>query len=308
MTDLQSITGILVEIRYQNYDDGFIIASFTSSKDSFLIFTATGNILDARRGQEYKLFGKWVDHPRYGRQFKFDNYQAVLPQQEDGIYIYLVRTAKWIGPTIAERLIKRYGNATLEVLREDPEMVAAETPGLTIKKANDIQERLLQFEAQEAVLVELMDILNVPGIQKNLPYMLIDEYGSNAAKMLRENPYILTGFHGVGFLTADQIAIQKLKIDPKSQKRVIACITYCTKTCMSVSGSTWVACSDIEKAVSDLIGVGLVKAVIAMMIYDGLLVSALQNELISFVSADKDETYIAKKVQDAIKRKATASI
>ena len=39
--------------------------------------TVTGNFLDIIEGQEYELEGDFIDHPRFGSQFKCANYKII---------------------------------------------------------------------------------------------------------------------------------------------------------------------------------------------------------------------------------------
>ena len=183
---MTTITAQLNHIRFQN-DSGFVIGMFSISeaKDIKGEFGGLGNMLNPVEGMAYKLSGEWSFHPDFGKQFKFSNYSPVKPKDTNGIYKYLVRTARWIGPSIASALVDTYGDKTLDVLREDPEMVAAEIRGITEKRAKEIQAILIEHEEEESVLVELMGILSIPGLRRSLPVELIQEFGSNAAEILK---------------------------------------------------------------------------------------------------------------------------
>ena len=220
MTEKTTITARLESIRFQN-GNGFIIGMFKGEfkgKKHTIVgnFGGLGNMTNPVIGTEYQLAGKWGNHPDFGHQFNFDSYKAVQPKDEDGIFKYLVRTAKWVGPAIAQRLVDIYGDQTLDVLREDPEMVAAEISGISESKAKDIQKMLIENEAEEAVMVDLMKILNIPGLRKSLPTELIMEFGLKAADVIRQNPYVITQFHGIGFMIADRLAMHTLNIPNNS--------------------------------------------------------------------------------------------
>lgn len=62
------------------------------------------------------LEGSWTDHPNFGRQFKAERAQRQMPSEKQGIYRYLASgVIKGIGPKLAERLVKEFGEETFSV-------------------------------------------------------------------------------------------------------------------------------------------------------------------------------------------------
>jgi len=303
-----TIQATLKNIRFQN-DSGFIIAMASSSggngdiKDVKGEFGMLGNMLNPQEGMTYKLQGEWSVHPEFGKQFKFSHYTAVKPKDENGIYKYLVRTAKWIGPSIAQSLVEIYGDNTLEVLREDPEMVAAEIRGITEKKAKEIQEILIDHEELESILVDLMAILNIPGLRRSLPYEMIEKFGSNAAEILKENPYIIVNFRGSGFLIADRLALQSLNIDPDSMFRVKAAIEYAMDQDLHGNGNTWIDQDQLIYNVKELTSVDnleLILSGIGKLLDKKAIVITTDGEWLALYEVDENETYIADKIKEMI--------
>ena len=308
MSDQIEITAKLEHIIYQN-GEGFIIASFFN--ENIKTFIGLGNIVNPYKGLEYKLFGTWKTHDKYGRQFAFVSYQTVKPQDTEGIFRYLVRFARWVGPTTASLMVDNFGEETLDVLRKEPETVAKSIKGLSLKKAKEISETLIQLEFEESVMVELMSILTLPGLRKNLPYELVAEYGSNAAEILKENPYIICDFAGTGFILADRLAVQCCKIDPESMFRKKAAVRHVIKEQQHGNGHTWVLDTDVKMEAADLISTKLrLDTAIFELCEDGVLVMDRAGYL-TFVKVDEDESLIARKimggVKNAIKRKTANS-
>jgi len=298
MAAKETITATLRGIRYQN-DNGFIIgmASDGNGKKEFGIL---GNMLQPVEGMAYKLFGEWSVHPDFGKQFKFQKYEAVNPKDEDGIYKYLVRTAKWVGPTIAQTLVDLYGENTLEVLRNDPEIVAAEVRGITEARAKEIQEILVAKEELESILVELMKILDIPGLRKSLPYELIEKFGGNAVDIIKKNPYVICQFHGSGFLIADRLALQRLNIKPNSMFRIKAAIEYAMEQDLHSNGNTWISVDKLILSVVDLTSIDDLKR-IALGIDELLALEAIVDvdiEWLALWEVDRDETLIANKIKE----------
>jgi len=301
-----TIQATLNNIRFQN-DSGFIIGMASDSgKDVKGEFGILGNLLNPQEGMTYKFQGEWSVHPEFGRQFKFSHYTAVKPNDTNGIYKYLVRTAKWIGPSIAQSLVEIYGDSTLEVLKEDPEMVAAEVRGITEKRAKEIQEILIEHEELESILVELMKVLDIPGLRKSLPYELIEKFGSNAAAILNKNPYVITQFYGSGFLIADRLALQRLNIPADSMFRVKAAIEYAMDQDLHGNGNTWISAEQLIQAVVDLtniedlkrIGLGIDELLAREAIVD--TPGGDDDKYFALWEVDEAETYITNSIKKMV--------
>jgi exodeoxyribonuclease V alpha subunit len=290
------ITATLETTIFSN--NNFMIGRFYSPDQQ--PFTALGNMTNPQPDMDYCLFGEWEENQKYGKQFRFERYHIEKPQDEDGIYRYLVRHAKYVGPKIATRIIEEYGDQTLVALKCKPEYIAAKIKGITIEKATEISNELKQEEATEAVKIGLYNILKVPGLRKSLPEDLINEYGSDAAEMIKKDPYILCQFRGTGFLMADRVALNVLQIDKNHSMRIRAGVLYVINQNMQ-EGSVWMRINDILEKVQKLSidNLKLVTATIDRMTdFDGLLVRC--DNFYALPKSDENETRIAKGILNAI--------
>jgi exodeoxyribonuclease V alpha subunit len=287
------LNGVLRTIIWQSPKDDFLIAKF-DHQDTRGGFTALGSIANPDIGMSYRLLnGQWIHNARYGKQFKFGWYTLNQPKGTDGIFRYLVRAAKWVGPTVGSRLIDTYGADTLKVMKTDPQRVADEIKGLTLERALEIQAGLKENEAMEGVVVELEQVFSmVPGLRKNLATELIKFYRADAAVKLRENPYILTRVHGVGFPTADQVALA-MGFARDSEKRRVAAVRHILEINMAQEGNVWIDIDRLTAAVDHLVGGGGLDGVFRLekkkriVGVDGLYATC---------EADRDESEIAGKI------------
>ena len=89
-------------------------------------------------GEQVKLHGKWVQHPRFGQQFQADSWEAQKPSGREGLVRMLGSgVLKGIGPSLAERIVNAFGDKTLEILEKYPERLR-EVSGIGKKKAEAI--------------------------------------------------------------------------------------------------------------------------------------------------------------------------
>lgn len=290
---IQKITATLTGIRYSG-DNNFIIGMFSNETGDF---SGLGNMFRPEIGMEYHVFGDWSTHPQYGRQLKFVRYETIQPVDTDGIYKYLVRIARWVGPSIGDKLVEKYGDETLEILRTDPQRVARDIPGLTESRALEIQSGLLEVEAMESIIVELLTILTIPGLRKSLPFDLVDRFGSDAVDMVRENPYVLTEFPGIGFQLADAVALS-LHFDQNSLYRKMAATIF-TLGENEHEGNVWMDMGQLVENTCNLLGILTAGEAIEPLLNGDKIVRMQFGDtgnMVALTPTDHDETYIAQQI------------
>lgn len=241
-----SLRGTLDRIIFER--DGFIIAALETKE------TILGNLFGAIIGQEYEFTGAWVTDSRFGRQFKFDTYRTVTPQDLDGIRRYIIR-AKWLGPVLARKVVQEFGEDTLSILKNDPDKVAGTTPGITPAKAQEIAETLKSQEQNEAATVELETLLGGQHLPKQTIPTLIARYGSDAPARVKANPYSLIQLRGIGFLTADRVALShSIGYEREGVERQKAAILYELQDAADSGGHTLLPRNVFEERVKARIG------------------------------------------------------
>jgi exodeoxyribonuclease V alpha subunit len=216
-------------------------------------FKATGMLLHPKVQQEYVLVGNWVKHDKFGMQFKFNRYEFCEPKNENAIACYLEKYVRGVGPWLAEALVNTFGSETLEVLRSKPEVaiqsVSKFSPGLAV----DVQDQLKKLFEEESLLVELEFIFRGLGLPKKTAWNLVQKHHSNALTRLKEDPYAtLIAFRGIGFPSADKVAMQRLGIERGSRKRIIAAFQYLLSE-NEQNGNSWMKESDLITLTTHLI-------------------------------------------------------
>jgi len=103
---------------------------------------------------------------------------------------------------MAERLVKRFGLKTLEMIEKQPRRLT-EVQGIGKLRASQIQQAWKQQKGAREVLI----FLQGHGIGLGQAIKIHREYGNRAVAMIRSDPYRLAeDIYGFGFQTADQIA------------------------------------------------------------------------------------------------------
>lgn len=201
-------------------------------------FVVKGYIPAAGFGEEYEWTGAWQTDPRWGRQFAFTSARLLLPETSAGIVRYLSRTTKHIGEATARAIVDLYGNESLNVLRDCPARVADEVRGISPERAREISEKLIREGELAEARVALEQMLAGYKLPGSVIAQALDVYGTNAALVVRDNPYLLTRFNGVGFKRADQVALLRVGYPKDGQHRRRAAALYAMQQALNREGHT----------------------------------------------------------------------
>jgi exodeoxyribonuclease V alpha subunit len=218
---LTELHGQIEKITYASEETGFTIAKVRVDDRKDLV-TVVGNLVAPMVGEILKMEGEWVNHPRYGEQFKIVQYKTEIPASVYGVGKYLGSgLIKGIGPVMAKRIVEKFGERTLEVIDKNIEKLA-EVEGVGPKRIKMIKKGWDEHKE----IREVMIFLQAHGISSGYATKIFKQYGSKSIDVVKQNPYHLaTEVFGIGFVTADRIA-EKLGFAKDSELRAEAGITY----------------------------------------------------------------------------------
>lgn len=229
---MQSYKGYVSSVIFRNKTNLYTVFEFRTQDSEF---TCTGYPPAIAEGESAEIEAETVNHPVYGEQLKVSSYRAVPPEGEDAIYRYLASGAvKGIGPALAMRILKKFGEDTLRILNEEPERLA-EVKGISARTAREIAARLEgQRETRDALI-----FLQQYGIGGRRAVKIWETYGPEMYTVLKDNPYRLAeDIDGIGFTTADEIAARS-GIRADDDFRVRSGIQFVLSETLR-EGSTWI--------------------------------------------------------------------
>ncbi|MEM9161153.1 MAG: helix-hairpin-helix domain-containing protein, partial [Verrucomicrobiota bacterium] len=176
----------------------------------------------AQCGETLKLRGEWTKHPAHGSQFKVKDFSSELPATVYGIRQYLGSgLVKGISKGLAQRIVKQFGAQTLKIISEDSARLQ-EVEGIGKQRARSIKEA---WDAQTAMR-DVMVFLQTYGVTVSQCLRIVKQFGSEARRILETEPYrVARETHGIGFKTADKIAIN-MGIANDSPQRIEAGIEF----------------------------------------------------------------------------------
>ena len=213
------IKGEVTDIIYQNEVNSYTIATFDTEEEET---TIVGYLPFVKSGDTLKVEGKFVEHKDYGRQFKVETFEKLMPETLGALERYLANgSIKGIGEVTAKKIIKKFGEDTINVFKFEPEKLA-QIKGISEAKAKEMSESFLE----NWEVWQIVGFLERFGIGAENAKKIYDLLGINAIEQIEANPYILIDMaRGVDFKQIDQMAL-KLGINYDNQKRVESGIKY----------------------------------------------------------------------------------
>ena len=184
----QSITGTLERIIFFNEENAYCVAEISIPKEVRPV-TILGTLPGVQCGETLKLSGQWTRHPSHGDQFKVGHFESQLPASVHGIRKYLGSgLIEGIGKSYASKIVDYFGADTLKVISEDSGRLR-EIPGIGKMRARSIKAA---WDEQSAIR-DVMMFLQTYGVTPAQCVRLVKKYGSNAMRILQDQPYRLAG-------------------------------------------------------------------------------------------------------------------
>ena len=219
------LTGEITSIIYQNEVNSYTIAEMyvdeIDGKEDNLI-TIVGYLPFVVEGDELKIVGRFVEHKEYGRQFKVDTFEKLMPQTLEALERYLGNgMIKGVGPATARKIINTFQEDTINVIKFQP-LKLSQIKGITKEKALEISESFIEHWE----VWQIVGFLERFGIGAENSKRVYDELGINAIEQIEANPYILIDIaRGVDFKQVDKMAMD-LGMEQNNDKRVKSAIKY----------------------------------------------------------------------------------
>ena len=219
------LKGEVTAVIYQNEINSYLVAEMyidDEENDKEELITIVGYMPFVTEGDTIKVIGKYVEHKEYGRQFKVDTFEKLMPETLDALERYLGNgMIKGVGEVTAERIVEKFGKDTINIIKNKP-LELAKIKGISMKKAIEISESF----TQNWEVWQIVGLLEKFGIGANNSKRVYDKLGSSAIEQIEANPYILIDIvRGVDFKQVDRMALD-LGIEYNNEKRIRSGIKY----------------------------------------------------------------------------------
>jgi exodeoxyribonuclease V alpha subunit len=231
-----TVEGTLDHVLYVNEESGYAVAvvkTHAGRGDSRTV-TIVGSLVGLEIGSAIRAHGRFEKHPKFGEQFKVEDYETLRPAGAFALERYLAAEIHGVGPSLARRIADHFDDDLREVLDHAPERLR-EVSGV----GPVVASRIAAAWKDSSGLRELIVFLRGHGIGAAHARRIHKRYGRDSLEVVRRDPYVLAQtIHGIGFRTADMVAA-KLGIPKNSIERARAAVRFLLER-MAAEGHVYV--------------------------------------------------------------------
>lgn len=245
---LVRLGGVIESIIYSNEENGYTVCDVESEAGDMV--TVTGIMPYVSEGDALVMFGRWIHSPKYGRQFRVDQYERSMPADETSILRYLAsRAVKGIGPKTAQRIVEEFGVDSFDIIENHPEWLAAQIKGMSIKSAMAASEDFKEKSGMRSAMIFFRDYFGAAMTVK-----IYKRWGGSAVDIAKNNPYRLCEeVDGIGFERADLMA-RGLGIAHDAPERIKSGVRYLLKSNAAQNGHICLPEDKLIAAASAMLG------------------------------------------------------
>ena len=216
---LQKLEGVVEHTIYENAETGYAVFEVDAGGQDVVV---AGNVGGIDNGMHVTVYGRMVNHPSYGEQFRAESCEASLPQDESGLLSYLSSgVLPYIGPATAKKIVKLFGGDALTVIGETPQKLCA-IKGITAEKAAAISREFHRLYGVREAVAWFTQF----GLSAQNAVTAYRAFGPHTVEALTQNPYLLCGEPlQLKFGQVDGIAAA-LQFESGSRLRVAAGLLY----------------------------------------------------------------------------------
>ena len=246
---MERLRCVVERITYQNTENGYSVIKCKAKGYSDLV-SVVGVMPDIHVGSVLNLGGNWKVDNKYGKQFVIQTFEETLPATAYGIEKYLGSgLVRGIGPKMAQRIVRKFGADTLEVIETDTDRLL-EIDGIGKVRV----ERIKKGWEEQKEIKNIMLFLQGHDVSTSHATKIYKTYGNDSIDVVKENPYRLADdIWGIGFKTADTIA-SKLGFDKEKYVRLRSGLLY-TLNSLSDEGHCYAVKNMLIKAGQEMLSV-----------------------------------------------------
>lgn len=244
---MEELKGVFVSEIYKAPDSAYKVVLIKANNKNY---TLSGNLPLLEEGLSYVFYGDFVNHPKYGKQFKVTSYKRIKDTKA-GLITYLSSDKFYgIGKKTATKLVEILGEDALLLIAKNKE-VLDKIPNLTKAKKQLIYEQVKANSEEDATYIELYNY----GLTPKMANKLYEQYGTNTLNLIKENPYrLIYDVVGFGFKKADNLAMS-LGINADNEIRIKEAILYTLTNSCYQDGNCYILVNDLIKLTNNYLNI-----------------------------------------------------
>ncbi len=268
----ETLIGQIDRILYAN-EEGFMVALLKSGeKISGIYYESDPQHI---KGSAVTLKGRWEFHKKYGKTFKFDSIKV----NQNELFFFLNKIVKGFTKKAAAELIEQFGPEELvNILDNDIERLL-EFKGIKEKRLKKIKESWKKFRSMREIGEFLSPYDVTPTLLTTIATALKDV--DEPCTKIKNNPYILTNIKGIGFKTADELAL-KMGVDREDENRISSAMEFVLQNYCEAEGNSCVEKRVLFEQLDELLGFSHKEA-----LYESILIMKVAEEEIKPLVNDR---------------------
>lgn len=209
-------------------------------------FTFTGLFAELTIDEDYIFYGEVIDNQKYGIQYKVNRYEKIMPEDKDGLIIFLSSDIfPGVGEKTAKQIVDILGVNCLDEISNNYE-VLLKVPKMTEKRAMDIQSKLVKYNESFETVVYLTNL----GFNMKDSLKIYNHYLEDTIRVIKNNPYELVDtIDCINFSKIDIIR-EKFDIKENDERRILALIIHVMKNLCFQTGDTYLDFDLIKNAIN----------------------------------------------------------
>lgn len=212
---IEIVDGVVDTVRYRNNETRYTVLVTTVDGDEVIVVGERDSAVE--KGARFTAHGRWVDHPKHGRQFSFENLDVAPPTTDEQVIARLM-TYPGVGEATAKAIVEQFRARTWEVMARSIDALLL-IPGIgksALRKIRDHHER--QHGPVAKIRNRLIDVGAPPSLAKGIHA----EFGKQSIAKLDDQPYaVARKVPRFGFALAERFA-RASGLDPENDERVDA--------------------------------------------------------------------------------------
>lgn len=260
------------------------------------LFTFTGLFAELNIDDSYIFYGEVVDNPKYGLQYKVNRYDKIMPEDKDGLVLFLSSDIfPGVGEKTAEQIVEILGNDCLKKISENYECLLS-VPKMTQKRAMGISANLNKHNESFETIVFLTNF----GFNTKESLKIYNHYLEDTIRVVKENPYeLIDTVETITFSKVDQLR-DKINISVNDERRVLALITYVMESLCFRFGDTYLDENTIRNGVNLILEDKVTEEELSYYLIklNSLGKIIIEDDKYILLSYYKDENYISSMAYD----------
>ena len=279
MAENQHLEGTVEHVLFRNEANGYLVLDLNANGE---LVTVTGELGEADEGEVLSLWGQYTMHPRYGQQFQAESCERKLPSTASDIERYLSSGAvKGIGKSLASKIVKAFGDKTLDIIEHQPERLM-EIRGMSQAKCEEITKETKHIFALKSVI----SYFDGYGIKSRYAMRAFRLWGTKCRDTVEKNPYLLCQEAvGMDFRHVETYA-HDLRIPKDAYCRIVAGIVHILQHNASNDGHTCLPLDRLAKTAVSFLEIR------ESLFYECYQRAILDDEIIEYKKEEREFVYL----------------